>query len=110
MHLQWVFRDARLVNLPACLLVRGDLVLLRPGQEIFAECRAAKPADGPEKAAAESPDQFAPGQIYTQDLDAAVAPGGVSAAVQHSIQLPRNFEVTAGFAREGRPCLDLELF
>lgn len=38
--LQWTHRDGRLVNLPWALLVRGDSVVLRPGQAAPALCRA----------------------------------------------------------------------
>ncbi|KAG2455764.1 TMM94 protein, partial [Polypterus senegalus] len=31
--LQWTYRDGCLVNLPVSLLVKGDIVVLRPGQE-----------------------------------------------------------------------------
>ncbi|XP_043232091.1 transmembrane protein 94-like [Amphibalanus amphitrite] len=35
--LQWTYRDGRLVNLPASLLTRGDLVVLRPGEAALAD-------------------------------------------------------------------------
>ncbi|XP_072029353.1 LOW QUALITY PROTEIN: transmembrane protein 94-like [Amphiura filiformis] len=31
-NLQWTYRDSRLVNLPTCLLVKDDVILLKPGQ------------------------------------------------------------------------------
>ncbi|KAM9296341.1 transmembrane protein 94 [Gastrophryne carolinensis] len=38
----WVYRDGRLVNLPVSLLVDGDVIALRPGQESFASVRGMK--------------------------------------------------------------------
>ena len=38
--LQWTLRDGHLVNLPSPLLVRGDVILLRPGQLAPARCRS----------------------------------------------------------------------
>ncbi|KAM8947320.1 transmembrane protein 94 [Pelodytes ibericus] len=40
--LHWAFRDGRLVNLPVSLLVDGDVIALRPGQESFASLRGMK--------------------------------------------------------------------
>ncbi|XP_072098754.1 transmembrane protein 94 isoform X2 [Mobula birostris] len=40
--LHWAYRDGRLVNLPVCLLVEGDIIALRPGQESFASLRGIK--------------------------------------------------------------------
>ena len=39
--LHWVLRDGRLVNLPWALLVRGDTLLLRPGQAAPALCSSS---------------------------------------------------------------------
>ncbi|MGH0117033.1 UNVERIFIED_CONTAM: hypothetical protein FKN15_024978 [Acipenser sinensis] len=36
---QWTYRDGRLVNLPVSLLVEGDIIALRPGQEAPASLR-----------------------------------------------------------------------
>ena len=38
----WTYRDSQLVNLPVSLLVEGDVVALRPGQEAFASLRGLK--------------------------------------------------------------------
>ncbi|XP_078691298.1 transmembrane protein 94-like isoform X2 [Branchiostoma floridae x Branchiostoma belcheri] len=35
----WTYRDGQLVNLPAALLVRGDIITLRPGQTTPVRCR-----------------------------------------------------------------------
>ncbi|CAH1273035.1 TMEM94 [Branchiostoma lanceolatum] len=35
----WTYRDGQLVNLPAALLVRGDVIALRPGQTTPVRCR-----------------------------------------------------------------------
>ena len=40
--LQWTIRDGRLVNLPWALLVEGDTILLRPGQEVPGHCSQLK--------------------------------------------------------------------
>ncbi|XP_053564982.1 transmembrane protein 94 isoform X2 [Bombina bombina] len=40
--LHWVYRDGQLVNLPVSLLVEGDVIALRPGQESFASLRGLK--------------------------------------------------------------------
>ncbi|KAK8379307.1 hypothetical protein O3P69_019293 [Scylla paramamosain] len=37
--LQWTRRDGHIVNLPWSLLVRGDIILLRPGQRVPGRCR-----------------------------------------------------------------------
>ena len=36
--LQWTYRDGVLVNLPAVLLVLGDIVLIRPSQRVHCRC------------------------------------------------------------------------
>lgn len=36
--LQWTFRDGKIVNLPWALLVRGDVIVIRPGQSAPGEC------------------------------------------------------------------------
>lgn len=40
--LHWTYRDSQLVNLPVSLLVEGDVIALRPGQEAFAALRGIK--------------------------------------------------------------------
>ncbi|XP_063077900.1 transmembrane protein 94 isoform X2 [Engraulis encrasicolus] len=40
--LHWTYRDQQLVNLPVSLLVEGDIIALRPGQETFASLRGIK--------------------------------------------------------------------
>lgn len=42
--LHWAYRDGHLVNLPVSLLVEGDIIALRPGQESFASLRGIKVA------------------------------------------------------------------
>ena len=37
--LQWTCRDGKLVNLPAGLIVEGDIILLRPGHVVLAKCK-----------------------------------------------------------------------
>ncbi|XP_078793143.1 transmembrane protein 94 isoform X2 [Oryzias latipes] len=43
--LHWTYRDAQLVNLPVSLLVEGDIIALRPGQEAFVSLRGIKDND-----------------------------------------------------------------
>ncbi|XP_028171231.1 transmembrane protein 94 isoform X3 [Ostrinia furnacalis] len=43
--LQWTYRDATIVNLPWALLVEGDVIVLRPGQEVPGHCRGLQPED-----------------------------------------------------------------
>ncbi|XP_061564599.1 transmembrane protein 94 isoform X2 [Cololabis saira] len=40
--LHWTYRDGLLVNLPVSLLVEGDIIALRPGQEAFVSLRGIK--------------------------------------------------------------------
>ncbi|XP_053197123.1 transmembrane protein 94 isoform X2 [Scomber japonicus] len=40
--LHWTYRDSQLINLPVSLLVEGDIIALRPGQEAFASLRGIK--------------------------------------------------------------------
>ncbi|XP_076007967.1 transmembrane protein 94 isoform X2 [Genypterus blacodes] len=40
--LHWTYRDSQLINLPISLLVEGDIIALRPGQEAFASLRGIK--------------------------------------------------------------------
>ncbi|XP_014858101.1 PREDICTED: uncharacterized protein KIAA0195 homolog isoform X1 [Poecilia mexicana] len=40
--LHWTYRDSQLVNLPVSLLVEGDIIALRPGQQAFASLRGVK--------------------------------------------------------------------
>lgn len=40
--LHWTYRDGQLVNLPVSLLVEGDIIALRPGQETFSSLRGIK--------------------------------------------------------------------
>ena len=39
MSLQWTIRDKDVVNLPTVLLVKGDIICLRPGQAAPARCK-----------------------------------------------------------------------
>ncbi|KAM9558007.1 transmembrane protein 94-like isoform 1-T1 [Salvelinus alpinus] len=43
--LHWAYRDSNLVNLPVSLLVEGDVIALRPGQETFASLRGINDDD-----------------------------------------------------------------
>uniref|UniRef100_A0A1B6BXT8 Cation-transporting P-type ATPase C-terminal domain-containing protein n=1 Tax=Clastoptera arizonana TaxID=38151 RepID=A0A1B6BXT8_9HEMI len=46
--LQWTYRDGRLVNLPWALLVKGDTVLIRPGQHAPGHCTPINVKECPE--------------------------------------------------------------
>lgn len=43
--LQWTYRDSTIVNLPWALLVEGDIIVLRPGQEVPGHCQGLQPDD-----------------------------------------------------------------
>ncbi|XP_041978193.1 transmembrane protein 94 isoform X1 [Aricia agestis] len=43
--LQWTYRDGAIVNLPWALLVKGDVIMLRPGQEVPGHCQGLQPED-----------------------------------------------------------------
>ncbi|XP_045449004.1 transmembrane protein 94 [Melitaea cinxia] len=43
--LQWTYRDGIIVNLPWALLVEGDVIVLRPGQEAPGHCRGLESDD-----------------------------------------------------------------
>uniref|UniRef100_A0A8D8XWJ3 Transmembrane protein 94 n=1 Tax=Cacopsylla melanoneura TaxID=428564 RepID=A0A8D8XWJ3_9HEMI len=45
-NLQWAYRAGHVVNVPWSLLVRGDFILLRPGQPAPAYCTRYQPKDG----------------------------------------------------------------
>lgn len=72
--LQWTYRDGRLVNLPWALLVRDDLVVLRPGQVAPTACVAiagdasaaatAAAAAGADSATPTAAVEFAAGETY----------------------------------------------
>ena len=38
--LQWTVRDGQVLNVPTPLLVRGDVILLRPGHKAPGRCRS----------------------------------------------------------------------
>ncbi|XP_063716029.1 uncharacterized protein LOC134843714 isoform X4 [Symsagittifera roscoffensis] len=44
--LQWTHRDHQLINLPANLLVRGDVVEIRPGQAVYARAKQLHTSKG----------------------------------------------------------------
>ncbi|XP_061377104.1 transmembrane protein 94 isoform X2 [Danaus plexippus] len=55
--LQWTYRDGTIVNLPWALLVEGDIIVLRPGQEVPGHVQGLSPGD---------PELFF-GQIFQSD-------------------------------------------
>ncbi|XP_064610858.1 transmembrane protein 94-like isoform X2 [Liolophura sinensis] len=58
--LQWTLREGEVVNMPKCLLVKGDIVLLRPGQLVPAMCRSLE--DYPSEVTLSGGEVFAPGE------------------------------------------------
>ncbi|KAG8227374.1 hypothetical protein J437_LFUL000382 [Ladona fulva] len=44
--LQWTYRDGHLINLPWALLVAGDVILMRPGQQAPGTCVSMEDKDG----------------------------------------------------------------
>ncbi|XP_015590634.1 transmembrane protein 94 isoform X3 [Cephus cinctus] len=45
--LQWTYRDGHVVNLPWALLVAGDIIVIKPGQQIPGYCIPYDDPDGP---------------------------------------------------------------
>ncbi|XP_070579950.1 transmembrane protein 94-like [Ptychodera flava] len=56
--LQWTYRDGNLVNLPCNLLVKGDIIALRPGQLVPTKVQEMEPVNG------DTVVEFEPGQMY----------------------------------------------
>lgn len=44
--LQWTYRDQVIVNLPAILLVPGDIIVVRPCRQVFCNCSILPEEDG----------------------------------------------------------------
>ncbi|XP_041938514.1 transmembrane protein 94 isoform X1 [Alosa sapidissima] len=81
--LHWTFRDEQLVNLPVSLLVEGDVIALRPGQETFASLRGIK---DDEHIVLEPGDLFPP-------FSPPPSPRGIEKRGPHSPQQHRLFRV-----------------
>ncbi|XP_074647794.1 transmembrane protein 94-like isoform X2 [Tubulanus polymorphus] len=60
---QWTFRDNELVNLPTNFLVKGDLILLRPGQEIQVHCKEVEGSTSDEAKV------YVPGDIFMPTIE-----------------------------------------
>ncbi|CAL4159798.1 unnamed protein product, partial [Meganyctiphanes norvegica] len=60
--LQWTVRDGTVVNLPWALLVRGDIILLKPGQKVPAKCKPLQESKG-------HSGDFSMGDIFSPILD-----------------------------------------
>ncbi|XP_055339776.1 transmembrane protein 94-like [Paramacrobiotus metropolitanus] len=62
--LQWTYRDNAVINLPAILLVPGDIIVVRPGQRVVCHCNSVKetPTDATEIT-------LMRGEIYQPDTD-----------------------------------------
>ncbi|KAK3883547.1 hypothetical protein Pcinc_012150 [Petrolisthes cinctipes] len=58
--LQWTRRDGHTINLPWSLLVRGDTVLLRPGQKVPGRCRPLQDSGGGTGGELQMGDTFSP--------------------------------------------------
>ncbi|XP_029633294.1 transmembrane protein 94 isoform X2 [Octopus sinensis] len=67
---QWTYRDGVLVDLPIILMVKGDVILLRPGHTVPVQCQELKIDDSGEEGAilfegdCYTPDQAAPVEQY----------------------------------------------
>ncbi|XP_062858998.1 transmembrane protein 94 isoform X2 [Trichomycterus rosablanca] len=81
--LHWTYRDEQLVNLPVSLLVEGDVIALRPGQESFASLRGIK---DDEHIVLEPGDLFPP-------ISPPLSPQGNNRKGPHSPQQHRLFRV-----------------
>ncbi|XP_060071400.1 transmembrane protein 94-like [Ylistrum balloti] len=67
--LQWTIRDKEVVNLPTTLLVQGDIILLRPGQEAPAECREVEESNEGQDTFLKMGDVYSPqGEDYTEEI------------------------------------------
>ncbi|XP_072846654.1 transmembrane protein 94 isoform X10 [Pogona vitticeps] len=98
--LHWVYRDGHLVNLPVSLLVEGDVVALRPGQESFTSLRGIK---DDEHIVLEPGDLFPP-------FSPPPSPSGEMKKGPQNPQLYRLFRVTKTPAIDNvRSCLDMAL-
>uniref|UniRef100_UPI00358ED6AC endoplasmic reticulum magnesium-transporting P-type ATPase isoform X1 n=1 Tax=Myxine glutinosa TaxID=7769 RepID=UPI00358ED6AC len=82
--LQWTFRDGRLVNLPATLLVEGDIISLRPGQQAPTSLRGMKEDEHL---------LLAPGDLYFQSTPLS-SPLHRDRSLPQSPHTPGNFRVT----------------
>lgn len=60
--LQWTVRDGIVVNLPWGLLVRGDVILLKPGQKVPGKCKVLQEGKG-------HLSEFSMGEIFSPSLD-----------------------------------------
>ncbi|XP_068236058.1 endoplasmic reticulum magnesium-transporting P-type ATPase isoform X5 [Palaemon carinicauda] len=61
--LQWTKRDGSVVNLPWSLLVRGDIIFLKPGQRVPARCKALQ------NTVCSNLGELQMGDIYSPSLD-----------------------------------------
>ncbi|XP_077183955.1 transmembrane protein 94 isoform X3 [Paroedura picta] len=98
--LHWAYRDGYLVNLPVSLLVEGDVVALRPGQESFTSLRGIK---DDEHIVLEPGDLFPP-------FSPPPSPSGEVKKGPHNPQMYRLFRVTKTPVIDNvRLCLDMAL-
>lgn len=56
--LQWTYRDGKIVNLPYALLIKNDVIVIRPGQSAPGDCTELNPKDSTE------PRRFKTGETY----------------------------------------------
>ncbi|XP_076443312.1 transmembrane protein 94-like isoform X2 [Babylonia areolata] len=73
--LQWTQRDGQIVNLPQALLVRGDIIYLRPGHKAPAKCEEIEPDSAGSCYAFEADDLYIPEQD-AESGDGATGPRG----------------------------------
>ncbi|XP_070186267.1 transmembrane protein 94-like isoform X2 [Littorina saxatilis] len=73
--LQWTLRDGQLVNLPQSLLVKGDIIHLRPGHKAPARCEEIEPDHEGLTCPLQQGDVYAPEQDVSEG-EGAVGPKG----------------------------------
>ncbi|XP_078728840.1 transmembrane protein 94 isoform X1 [Lampetra fluviatilis] len=95
--LQWAYRDGALINLPLSLLVEGDVISLRPGQDAPVHLRGIKD---------EEHLLLAPGDLFLRPSPLA-SPVTCDRGRPHAPQKPRQFRVTRTPVLESvRKCLE----
>ncbi|CAN0009770.1 unnamed protein product [Lampetra planeri] len=95
--LQWAYRDGALINLPLSLLVEGDVISLRPGQDAPVHLRGIKD---------EEHLLLAPGDLFLRPSPLA-SPVPCDRGRPHAPQKPRQFRVTRTPVLESvRKCLE----
>ncbi|XP_065226328.1 transmembrane protein 94 isoform X2 [Planococcus citri] len=68
--LQWTIRDGHLVNLPAVLLAKDDIIVMRPGQQSPAQAEALEPSENGSYETLQPDQLFACGAGGSENVDA----------------------------------------